>query len=91
MAETKPAAGGPASQGRPPAEMSFEEALAELESVVTRLERGDVALDESIALYERGAALRARCAAKLEEAEERVRRITLQDGEPKGTQPFDAG
>ena len=74
------------------AEMTFEEALAELESVVTRLERGDVALDDSIALYERGAALRKRCQDKLAEAEEKVSRITLGDGgQPTGTQPFDAG
>ena len=73
-------------------EMTFEEALAELEAVVTRLERGDVALDDSIALYERGAALRARCQQKLAEAEEKVSRITLGDGgQPTGTQPFDAG
>jgi exodeoxyribonuclease VII small subunit len=74
------------------AEMTFEEALAELESVVTRLERGDVALDESISLYERGAALRKRCQDKLAEAEEKVSRITLGDGgQPTGLQPFDAG
>ncbi|NAZ36843.1 exodeoxyribonuclease VII small subunit [Rubellimicrobium sp. CFH 75288] len=72
--------------------LSFEEALTELESVVTRLERGDVALEESIALYERGARLRAHCQKKLDEAEERVNRITLgEGGEPKGTVPFDAG
>jgi exodeoxyribonuclease VII small subunit len=74
------------------AEMTFEQALAELESVVTRLERGDVALDESIALYERGALLRKRCQDKLAEAEEKVSRITLGDGgAATGTQPFDAG
>lgn len=72
--------------------MTFEEALAELESVVTRLERGDVALDESIALYERGAQLRARCQQKLADAEEKVSRITLNEGgQPTGLQPFDAG
>ena len=73
-------------------QMTFEEALAELEGVVTRLERGDVALDESISLYERGAKLRARCQQKLAEAEEKVSRITLGDGgQPTGVQPFDAG
>jgi exodeoxyribonuclease VII small subunit len=73
-------------------QMTFEEALAELEGVVTRLERGDVALDESIALYERGAKLRARCQQKLAEAEEKVSRITLgEGGQPTGVQPFDAG
>ncbi len=72
--------------------LTFEEALAELEGVVTRLERGDVALDDSIALYERGAKLRARCEAKLREAEEKVSRITLGDGgQPTGVVPFDAG
>ena len=72
-------------------QMSFEEAMKELESVVGQLERGDVALDESIALYERGAALKARCEAKLKEAEEKVAKITLgEGGEPVGTAPLDA-
>ena len=77
---------------KPIPEMTFEEALAELETVVTRLERGDVALDDSIKLYERGALLRKRCQDKLAEAEEKVSRITLGDGgQPTGLQPFDAG
>ena len=77
---------------KPIPEMTFEEALAELEGVVTRLERGDVALDDSIKLYERGALLRKRCQDKLAEAEEKVSRITLGDGgQPTGTVPFDAG
>ena len=59
------------------AQMSFETAMAELEQVVTQLERGDVALDDSIALYERGAALKAHCEAKLKSAEEKVAAITL--------------
>lgn len=71
-------------------EMSFEDAIKELETVVGQLERGDVALDKSIALYERGAALKARCEAKLKEAEEKVAKITLgENGEPKGTAPLD--
>lgn len=71
-------------------EMSFEDAIKELETVVGQLERGEVALDESIALYERGAALKARCEAKLKEAEEKVAKITLgEGGEPKGTAPLD--
>ena len=74
----------------PVEEMAFEEAMAELEQVVTRLERGDVPLDQSIALYERGAALRKRCAEKLEEAEQKVAQITLDaDGTPAGTKPAD--
>ena len=72
--------------------MSFEEAMAELETVLGQLESGDVALDESIALYERGAALKARCDAKLKEAEEKVAAITLDgDGNPVGAKPIDAG
>ena len=71
-------------------QMSFEDAIKELETVVGQLDRGDVALDESIALYERGAALKARCEAKLKEAEEKVAKITLgEGGEPKGTAPLD--
>lgn len=70
--------------------MSFEDAIKELETVVGQLERGDVALDESIALYERGAALKARCEAKLKEAEEKVAKITLgEGGAPTGTAPLD--
>lgn len=72
-------------------QMSFEDAMKELETVVGQLERGDVALDQSIALYERGAALKARCEAKLKEAEEKVAKITLgEGGTPTGTAPLDA-
>jgi len=72
-------------------EMNFEQAIAELEKVVGQLERGDVALDESIALYERGAALRKRCQDKLKEAEEKVAKLTLDgDGNAVGTAPLDA-
>lgn len=72
-------------------QMSFEDAMKELETVVGQLERGDVALDQSIALYERGALLKARCEAKLKEAEEKVAKITLgEGGEPSGTAPLDA-
>jgi len=74
---------------RPVAEMSFEEAMAELEAVVTRLEQGEVPLAESIALYERGAALRAHCEDRLRRAEERVEQIRLgESGTPSGTAPF---
>ncbi|MCX7558349.1 exodeoxyribonuclease VII small subunit [Sulfitobacter sp. F26204] len=71
-------------------EMSFEAAMAELEKVLGQLERGDVALDESIALYERGAALKVRCETKLKEAEEKVAAITLDgDGNPTGLKPVE--
>jgi len=71
-------------------EMSFEEAMAELERVVNQLERGDVPLEDSIKLYERGAALNKRCEEKLKEAEEKVAAITLdKDGQPTGTKPVE--
>lgn len=66
--------------------MTFEEAMAALENLVVRLERGDVPLDESIALYEQGAKLKKRCETKLKEAEAKVAAITLDsDGQPTGT------
>ena len=67
------------------ATMSFEDAMKELESVVSRLESGNASLEDSIKLYERGAALRAHCEARLREAEERVEKITLAQGQPSGT------
>ncbi len=73
------------------AEMSFEDALRELEQVVGQLERGEVPLDDSIALYERGAALKKRCEAKLKEAEEKVAKLTIDgDGKATGTTSLDA-
>ena len=73
-------------------EMSFEEALRELESVVGQLERGDVELEKSITLYERGADLKKHCEAKLAQAQARIEQITLaENGTPGGTAPFDAG
>lgn len=57
-------------------ELTYEQALTALEDVVTRLERGDVPLDESIALYERGAALKERCDGLLQQAEMKVAQIT---------------
>lgn len=74
----------------PVAEMSFEDAMKELEAVVSRLESGDVPLADSIELYERGATLKAHCQKKLAEAEEKVAQITLDgEGNPKGTTPVD--
>ncbi|WP_299047838.1 exodeoxyribonuclease VII small subunit [uncultured Tateyamaria sp.] len=75
---------------RPVDEMSFEEAMAELEQVLGQLERGDVALDDSIKLYERGALLKKRCETKLREAEEKVAAITTNaDGNPTGLKPVE--
>jgi exodeoxyribonuclease VII small subunit len=72
---------------KPVAEMTFEEAMAALEGVVGQLERGDVALEASIALYERGAKLKAHCEARLREAEEKVDLIRAQEGRAIGTTP----
>ncbi len=73
-----------------PSQMSFEQAMAELEQVVGQLERGDVALEDSIKLYERGAELKKRYEAKLKEAEEKVAAITLDaNGAPQGTTPVE--
>lgn len=72
------------------ADLPFEKALAELELIVGRLERGDVPLEESIAIYERGEALKLRCEALLKLAEARIERITLSaQGKPTGTTPLD--
>lgn len=67
--------------------MSFEEAMAALEQVVGALERGEVPLEQSIALYERGAKLKAHCAEKLKDAEEKVELIRAQEGRAVGTTP----
>ena len=70
--------------------MSFEEAMKELEATVGKLEHGEATLEESIALYERGAALRQHCDAVLRQAEERVEKITLAaNGQPAGTTPVE--
>lgn len=74
----------------PVSEMSFEQAMMELEQVVGQLERGDVPLEDSINLYKRGAELKQRCETKLAEAEEKVAQIKLDgDGKPTGTTPVE--
>jgi len=66
--------------------LSFEAALEELESIVNELEAGEVDLEKSIQVYERGTALKAHCEAKLREAELKVEKITLgADGSAKGS------
>ena len=72
--------------------ISFEEALRELESIVASLERGDVSLDDAIAAFERGTALKAHCQARLEEARMKVEQIRLpaDGGAPESATPFSA-
>src|ERR1700739_3728559 len=70
--------------------LSFERAIEELESIVTRLEGGKVPLEESVAIYERGEALKRRCEELLRQAEARVEKITLNaEGKSTGTEPLD--
>jgi exodeoxyribonuclease VII small subunit len=70
--------------------MPFERAIEELESIVKRLEEGKVPLEESVAIYERGEALKSRCEDLLRQAEARVEKITLDaSGKPSGTEPLD--
>jgi exodeoxyribonuclease VII small subunit len=72
------------------AALPFEKALQELEQIVNRLERGDVPLDESIRIYERGEKLKAQCELLLRKAELRVDVITQgADGKPAGIKPLD--
>ena len=73
-------------------ELSFEQALKELESIVGRLESGETPLAEAIELYERGNRLRQRCADRLNAAQARIEAIRLDsEGRPAGTVPFDGG
>jgi exodeoxyribonuclease VII small subunit len=71
--------------------MSFEKALEELEKIVAKLESGQAPLAESIAIYERGEALKSHCEILLKAAEARIEKITLsRDGKAIGTEPLDA-
>lgn len=70
--------------------LAFERAIEELESIVKRLEEGKVPLEESVAIYERGEALKRRCQELLDQAEARVNKIVLDSsGKPAGIEPLD--
>ena len=72
------------------AALPFERALEELETIVRRLERGDVPLEDSIAIYERGEALKKHCEALLKRADARIEKINIgPDGQAAGTTPLD--
>lgn len=74
------------------ATLSFEQALQELERIVSDLERGDVPLDRSIEIYERGEALKKHCEKLLKAAEDRIEKIRLdRNGHPTGVEPLDEG
>ena len=75
-----------------PADLSFEDALARLEAIVSRLESGQAPLEQSIALYEEGAALKTHCEARLKAAQLRVEKIVVgTDGQAKGVEPAEFG
>jgi len=71
------------------AAMSFEAALAELETIVRKLEEGETSLDDAIGAYERGALLKQHCQKKLDEAKTRVDKITIQSDGSVSTEPAD--
>jgi exodeoxyribonuclease VII small subunit len=73
-----------------PVTLSFEESLAELEKIVSQLERGDVPLADSIRIYKRGAALKARCESQLKDAQLEVDQIVMGPDGPK-TEPAKIG
>ena len=101
----QPAAGPATIRGYPPrkaqevakepglpkeiASLSFEDALKELEAIVSNLERGQVKLDEAISAYERGALLKRHCEQKLAEAKMKVEKIVFSTDGAAGTQPAD--
>ena len=88
MADPVPAEG---EKNQDVAEMSFEQAVEQLERIVDHLERGDVALDKSIDIYERGEALKKHCESLLSAAENRIEKIRLdRNGKPQGVEPLDA-
>ena len=71
--------------------LGFEDAIQQLEQIVKRLESGSVALEESISIYERGEALKARCDTLLKKAEARIEKISVSaDGQAAGVTPLDA-
>ncbi len=72
------------------ADLNFEDALRRLEDIVRKLESGDVPLDQSIALYEQGEKLRTLCQKRLEDAQAKIEKITLdRDGKAQGVTAFD--
>lgn len=73
------------------AALTFEQALAELEQIVARLESGQAPLEDSIRMYERGAALKAHCEARLEAARLRVEKIVVGAGGATGVEPAEFG
>ncbi|WP_375410261.1 exodeoxyribonuclease VII small subunit [uncultured Methylobacterium sp.] len=90
MASAPETANAHAAAPIPEGDLPFEAALEQLEEIVRRLEKGDVPLDESVAIYERGELLKRHCEALLQRAEARIQTITLDPaGRAVGTAPLD--
>lgn len=75
---------------KPIKDLSFEEALEELEGIVEKLEAGDAPLEQSITIYQRGAQLKAHCETKLKNAQLKVEKIVLDGQGNADTAPFDS-
>ncbi|MCB9991082.1 MAG: exodeoxyribonuclease VII small subunit [Rhodospirillales bacterium] len=73
----------------PVEQLSFENALTELESIVRDLEKGDTPLENSIAAYERGIALKKHCESKLREAQAKIEKISVNADGTVSTAPFE--
>ena len=69
--------------------LTFEQALQQLETIVQQLEKGQVPLEESITIYEKGTALKAHCETKLRDAEARIEKIVINPGGAPSAVPFD--
>ena len=79
------------NQNAPAAPQNFEDALRQLETIVRELESGSVPLDDAIAKFEQGEALRKFCQNRLDEAKARIEKIAVsRDGVPQSTVPFDS-
>ncbi|MGE0739982.1 MAG: exodeoxyribonuclease VII small subunit [Hyphomonadaceae bacterium] len=78
------------TESRDPSQMTFEDSLSELEKIVAHLERGDVPLADSIRIYKRGAALKARCESQLKDAQLEVDQIVMGPDGPR-TEPAKIG
>ena len=78
------------SEPKPIEKLNFEEALGELETIVRGLEKGDTPLEQSITAYERGIALKKHCEAKLNEAQAKIEKITVDKDGKIGTEPLDS-
>ena len=90
MSVTRPAVASTSGTDEPALDLPFEKALEQLEDIVRRLEKGDVPLDESVAIYERGEALKRHCETLLKRAEARIQKIAIgPDGRAAGTAPLD--